>query len=154
MSNLNDAIEAESSGNTVLSLSGFTHSEYPQSVTVPTSTVDSSPVQAGSLPEVLSLGPKDALSQSDSKFDHLQDRNPPSALKPFSNAVSAETSQANLAKQTGDFTAPQSFHPPAGSRLLAFARVQPKTVPNANQATTLQTLNGLWSFLFKGLSLF
>ena len=110
-------------------------------------------MRAGSLSDILSLAPKDAVSQSNPKFDHLQDRSPPFALKPFSNAVSTEASQANLAKQTGDFAAPQSFHPPPGSRLLAFARVQPKAVPNVNQATSLQTLNGVWSFLWMGLLL-
>ena len=105
-------------------------------------------MRAGSPPEILSLAPKDAVSQSNLKFDHLQDHNPPFALKPSSNTVSTEAAQANLAKQTGDFVAPQSFHPPPpGSRLLAFARVQPKAAPNVNQATSLQTLNGMWSFL-------
>lgn len=103
-------------------------------------------MRAGTPPEILSLAPKDTVSQSNSKSDHLQDHNPPFALKPLPNAVSTEASQANLGKQTGDFAAPQSFHPPPGSRLLAFARVQPKAVPNANQATSLQTLNGMWSF--------
>lgn len=151
-SNLNDAVEAESSSNTILSLSGFTNSDHPQNVPVSTSMVEPSPVREGSLPEILSLAPKDAVSQSNPKFDHLQDRNPPFALKPLSNAVSTEASQANLAKQTGDFTASQSFHPPPGSRLLAFARVQAKAVPNVNQATSLQTLNGMWSFPLMGLT--
>ena len=136
---MNDVVESESSSNTILSLSGFTNSDHPQKVS--TSTVEPSPVRAGTPPEILS--PKDAVSQSNSKFDHLQDHNPPYALKPSPNA---EASQANLAKQ-GDFAAPQSFHPPPGSRLLAFARVQPKAVPNVNQATSLQTLNGMWSFI-------
>lgn len=139
---MNDVVESESSSNTILSLSGFTNSDHPQKVS--TSTVEPSPVRAGTPPEILS--PKDAVSQSNSKFDHLQNH-PPSALKPLPNAVSSEASQANLAKQTGDFAAPQSFHPPPGSRLLAFARVQPKAVPNVNQATSLQTLNGMWSFI-------
>jgi hypothetical protein len=143
LNNLNDAVESESSSNTILSVSEFTNSDRPQNVPVSTSTVEPSPVRAGSPPEILSLAPEDAVSQSNPKFDHLQDRNPQFALKPFSNAVSTEASQANLAKQTGDFAAPQSFHPPPGSRLLAFARVQPKAVPNVNQVTSLQTLNGV-----------
>ena len=147
MSNLNDVVESESSSNTISSLSGFTSSDHPQNVLVSTSAVEPSPVRAGSPSEILSLAPKDAVSQSNPKFDHLQDHNPPFALKPSSNPVSTEASQANLAKQTGDFAAPQSFHPPPGSRLLAFARVQPKAAPNVNQATSLQTLNGMWSFL-------
>ena len=150
MSHLNDAVESESSSNTILSLSGFTNSDHPQNVPVSASTVETSPVPVGSPPEILSLVPKDAVSQSNPKFDHLQDRNPSFATKPFSNAVSTEASQANLAKKTGEFAAPQSFHPPPGSRLLAFARVQPKAVPNVNQATSLQTLNGVWSFLLMG----
>ena len=153
LSGLNEAVEAESSSNTIVSLSEFTNSDHPQNVPISTSTVEPSPVRAGSLPEILSVAPKDAVSQSNPKFDHLQDRNPPFALKPFSNAVSTEASQANLAKQTGDFAAPQSFHPPPGSRLLAFARVQPKNVPNVNQTTSLQTLNGMWSFGLMGLLL-
>ena len=146
---MNDAVESESSSNTILSLSKFTNSDHPQNV--PVSTIEPSPVQAGS-PDILSLASKDAVSQSNSKFDHLQDHDLPFALKPLSNAVSTEASQANLAKQTGDFAAPQ-FHPPPGSRLLAFARVQPKTVPNVNQATSLQTLNGMLPFLLMGLLL-
>jgi hypothetical protein len=153
LSNLNDAVEAESSGNTKLSPSGFSSIDHPQNVPVSASTVEPSPVRAGSPPEILSLTPKDAVFQSNPKFDHLKDRNPPFALKTFSSAVSTEASQANLAKQTGDFTAPQSFHPPPGSRLLAFARVQPKAVSNVNQPTSLQTLNGMWSFLLMGLLL-
>lgn len=90
---------------------------------------------------MLSLALKDGSSQSNPKFDHLQDRNP---LKTFPNALSPEASQVHSLKQPGDFTAAQSFHPPAGSRLLAFARMQPKAVPNVNQATTLPTVNGMW----------
>jgi hypothetical protein len=133
--------EVESSGNTILSLTGFTNSEKSQNV-VSASAVDPSPVQTGSPPALLSLNPIDALSQSDHKLDHLQDHNAPFAPKPFSNAVSTESPRPSSGKQTGDFTAAQSFHPPAGSRLLAFARVQPKAVAHVNQATTLQTLNG------------
>jgi hypothetical protein len=147
-------LEAESSGSTISSPSGFANNEHSQNVPTFASVVDPSPVQAGSPTEIPSLAPKDALSQSDLNFDQLQDRNPPFALKPLSNAASTEMSQANSAKQTGDFTTAQSFHPPPGSRLLAFARVQPKAVPNVNQAPTLQTLNGMSSFLFKGSLLF
>ena len=143
LSKLNDTVEIESSGNTISLLSGFTNSEHPQNIPVSTSTVDSSPVPAGGSPAILSLTLKDGVSQSNPKFDYLQDRNAPFPSKPFPNAVSAEISQVNSAKQQGDFMAAQSFHPPAGSRLLAFARMQPKAVPNVNQATTLQTLNGV-----------
>ena len=147
MNNLNDAVKSESSSNNILSLSGFTNSDHPQNVPVSTSTVEPSSVRAGSPSEILSLAPKDSASQPNSKFDHLQDHDPPFALKPLPNAVSAEASQANLAKQTGDITAPQSFHPPPGSRLLAFARVQPKAAPNVNQATSLQTVNGMFIYV-------
>jgi hypothetical protein len=150
---LNDAVEAESSSNTILPLSGFSSSEHPQSVPVSNSTVGPSPVPSGSPSAVHSLAQKDGVSQSNPKFDHLQDRNALFSLKTFPNPVSTEVSQVNSAKQPGDFTAAQSFHPPAGSRLLAFARMQPKAVPNVNQATALQTLNGRCSFLSKGLLL-
>ena len=146
LSKLKDAVESEPSSNTILSVSGFTNSDHPQNVPVSTSTVESSPVRPRSPLEVLSLAPEDTVSQSNPKFDHLQDRNPPFTLKPLSNTVPTEASQINLAKQTGDFSAPQSFHPPPGSRLLAFARAQPKAAPNVNQATSLQTLNGMWLF--------
>ncbi|KAF8807565.1 hypothetical protein BYT27DRAFT_7233070 [Phlegmacium glaucopus] len=127
----------ESSSNTI---SGFTNGEHPQNVPVSTSIVDPSPVPAGSSPAILPLALKDGISQSNSNFDNLQDRNPPFPLKTFT--VSTETSLVNSEKQPADFTAAQSFHPPTGSRLLAFARMQPKAVPNVNQATTMQTLNG------------
>lgn len=140
-------VEAGSPSNAILSPTGFTSDEHPQNVPVSISAVDPSSVPAGSSPEVPSLIPKDDVSQSNPKFDHLQDRNPAFTLKTFPNAVSTEASQANSAKPQGDFATAQSFHPPAGSRLLAFARMQPKAVPNVNQATTL---NGMWPFLFKG----
>ena len=152
---MNDDVESESSSNTILSLSGLTNSDHPQNVPVSTSTVEPAAVQAGSPPEILSLDPKDAVSPSNSKFDHLQGHNPFFAFKPLPNDVSTEASQANSAKQTGDFAAPQSFQPPPGSRLLAFARVQPKAVPNVNQASSLQTSNGMyfysWAFYFRSL---
>jgi len=151
---LNNIVETESSINTISSLSGFTNSERPQNIPVSSSAVDPSPVPAGSPTAILSLALKDGISQSDSNFEHLQDRNLPFSLKTFPNAVSTETSLVNSAKQPADFTAAQSFHPPTGSRLLAFARVQPRAVPNVNQATTLQTLNGVCSLPFKGLVLF
>lgn len=137
MSKLNIYVEVDSPDNTILSLGGFTNSEHPQNASVSISTVDTSPSPADS-PSIPSATSKDGVSHSNSKFE---DRNHSFASKNFPNTPSAEALQANSAKQPGDFTAAQSFHPPTGSRLLAFARAQPKAVPNVN--TTLPTLDGM-----------
>lgn len=72
-------------------------------------------------------------------IDTAQERN---ASGPRLFANSPDASQPNPTKQPGDYAVSPSSQPPAGSRLLAFARTPAKAAPLGNPANSLQSLNG------------
>jgi hypothetical protein len=79
-------------------------------------TIDSS---SSSDSSPLIVGPKESLSST--KILTGADL-PPNRNSVLASFVGPESSQINLAKQTAEPNATPSFQPPAGSRLLAFAR--------------------------------